>query len=93
MMEFLARSFWGKAIAAALVAGGASAGIAGATAVVRTYTLDTRIEMVEASVINLDERQRADHDALTTLQADVRYTRQAVTKLLDADGIEHPTEE
>ncbi len=92
MMDFLTSSFWGRVIVGALATSGAWMGLAGTAAVVRTYTLDTRVALVETSVSNLDDRQRADHDAIISLSVDVRYTREAVTMLLDARGIERPQE-
>lgn len=93
MLRWIANwSFWSKVVAAALAAGGAGAGVAGTTAVVRTYTLDTRVVAVERRVSDLGERQRTDHDQVIELRTDVRYLRSAIDKLLDSRGISRPQE-
>lgn len=88
MIDAMMQSFWIKVIAGALAAGGAAAGGAGVTAVVRTHTLQTRVEVVEADNLDQEARIRADHDSVVTLQSDVKYTREAVSKLLRHHGLE-----
>lgn len=90
MIDSLLQGFWGKVLAGALAAGGAGAGIAGTTAVIRTHTLEQRVAAVEEVQLDHEGRIRDDHDAIIRLRADVGYTRRAVDALLEAQGVAKP---
>lgn len=91
MIDAFSTSFWAKVVVGAMAAGGAAAGIAGAAAVARTYTHEKSITVLEQRFDELDQRQRDDHDMVLELKTDIRYSREALDKLLRFHGLEAPS--
>lgn len=80
---------WWKVITAAVIAGL----LAGGSAVVITAVNSSRIERTEDEVRDLDERQRQLTRDVVGLKSDVRYSRDALDRLLWHQGIPLPVED
>jgi len=81
MTEAVRNVVVGVTIAALLVAG---------TAIVEVQVAKSQLSDAVEDVADLESRQRTDHDALVSLRSDVRYSREALNRLLDRVGIERP---